>query len=333
MIDHLSLPSHSKLNSNIATFKHLNLLKLIGSGSYAKVYLVTDQRGFKYAIKAIEKTNVVFERRCLENEITNLSTLCGHPNIVKLYSTMETKDHVYLLEEYCESDLFDVIIKGLDERTFRKLFKELCKAVAYCHSKSIYHRDLKPENILLTHNNKLKLCDFGLSTSDVLNDEFSIGSVRYMSPEVYNHPNANDTILKLPYLSKANDVWALGIILINMLTSQNPWAVPNECDGKFKNFLKNSNFFDTFKFSLKLKTVLKTVFDIEPFSRPSCDELSSMIDNIQIFFQHNAEYQLLKPKPKPINFNVFKAVLTCHKFIQNSYFPKSIKFVCKIEQL
>jgi serine/threonine protein kinase len=184
---------NDELLAYVSAKTNLIVTRLIGQGSFGNVYLAEDSKRNQYAVKAIEKKP---ESRnfSLYTEIQHLSVLCGQTN---------------LIQECCDKDLFDVIEQVLDELTIRKLFKELCKAVGYCHSKSIYHRDLKPENSLIK-NNALKLCDFGLSTTDSLCDEFYTGSVRYMAPEVYCDPIVTITSLKMPYVSSANDVWALG---------------------------------------------------------------------------------------------------------------------------
>jgi serine/threonine protein kinase len=266
----------------------LLVTKLIGKGTFASVYLAEDEKRNQYAVKAIEK-NPESTNSSVYNEIENLSNLCGHPNIVKLYRTVETDTYIYLIQECCDKDLFDAIEQGLDELTIRKLFKELCKAVAYCHSKSIYHRDLKPENILIK-NNTLKLCDFGLSTTDSLCDEFQTGSVRYMAPEVYCDPSVSDTSLKMPYVSSANDVWALGIILINLLTSRNPWESPSRSDKHFQKFRKNpKSFFKTLKISKELVPVLENAFQNDPFDRPNVEELLILVDNVPFMLDGDRE--------------------------------------------
>ena len=60
-------------------------------------------------------------------------------------------------------DLFDLVIESgrLDEKTARKIFRQLFSAVLYCHDNMMVHRDLKPENMLLDENNNLKIIDFG----------------------------------------------------------------------------------------------------------------------------------------------------------------------------
>jgi serine/threonine protein kinase len=265
--------------AHVSAKTNLVVTRLIGKGSFANVYLGEDSKRNKYAVKAIENSTA----SGLYTEIEHLSALSGHPNIVKLYRTVETDAYLYLIQECCDHDLFDAIEQGLDELTVRKLFKDLCNAVAYCHSKSIYHRDLKPENIMIK-NDTLKLCDFGLSTCDSLSDEFETGSVSYMSPEVYCDPNANSSSLKMPYFSSANDVWALGIILINMLTQRNPWELPTQSDKLFKLFDKNPiGFFKEFGFSFELCAFLDRVFEMDPFNRPKVKELSEMIDKIPSF--------------------------------------------------
>jgi serine/threonine protein kinase len=265
----------------------LKIVRRIGSGSNGNVYLAKGKKKRPLAVKVIQKNHNILSKQA--NEIQYLSVLRDHPNIVKLYRTVETEKFIYIIQEYCEQDLFSYIEAGISESTIRRLFKDLCTAVAYCHSQSIYHRDLKPENILLK-NNTVKLCDFGLSTNHHLSDEFKTGSERYMSPEVYCDSSKKRN-LNMPYFTWANDVWALGIILINMITMKNPWTAPSKKNEQFMKYRKDPiAFFNVFKFSDELVKLLVTVFDIEPFNRPSAAELSCKINQIPHFVKKQTNY-------------------------------------------
>lgn len=93
--------------------------------------------------------------------------------------------------------------------------KSILSALAHMHEKDTMHRDLKPSNILLTDRNdlsSLKIIDFGLSEKYVVMDEFSNeqGTLFYMAPEVVRGKGK---------ISKSVDIWAIGIIMYQMLSN------------------------------------------------------------------------------------------------------------------
>ncbi|KAJ3104799.1 hypothetical protein HDU97_008867 [Phlyctochytrium planicorne] len=121
---------------------------------------------------------------------------------------------------------------GLPLSTVRLLFTRIALSVDYCHQRGIFHRDLKPENILIHPKDlSVRLADFGLATDKPWSFIQACGSVRYMSPECLGVdlsrrlPPPNPPKLK-GFSSPPNDVWALGIILLNMLFAQHPWSSP-----------------------------------------------------------------------------------------------------------
>jgi serine/threonine protein kinase len=218
------------------------LVRIIGEGSFATVFLATDENNNNYAVKCLFKQGLTHRELRAQLAEAKLLARLSHPNIVSLIKTVDDEDAVYLIQEYCQTDLFDSILrtKGYDETLTKQLFAQVCDAVAYIHSKSVYHRDIKPENILLK-DGVVKLADFGLATTDELCDDFQVGSNRYMSPEVYTAEQSETSPFKLPYSAAANDVWALGIVLINMLTGRNPWSKPTLTDKRFKRYFSGTS--------------------------------------------------------------------------------------------
>lgn len=96
--------------------------------------------------------------------------------------------------------------------------------------------------------------------------------------------------MPLPYSSAANDVWSLGIIFINMLTGKNPWVEPSKKDKHFTVHLLSNrpgrvdSFQSQFNFSHELCFILRRVFDLDPFARPSAAQLFHMIEALPYFF-------------------------------------------------
>ena len=140
----------------------------LGKGSYGTVQLGR-LKGTKVnrAIKIIDKSKVSnVERFRLEVEIM---FRLNHPSILRLFDYFEDKKFIYLVLELCSGgELFDRIIekKYYHEDEARQIFKQIIKAIHYCHLNGVCHRDLKPENFIMlsqTDPYLLKVIDFGLS--------------------------------------------------------------------------------------------------------------------------------------------------------------------------
>ncbi len=170
--------------------------------------------------------------------------LGNHANIVNLIHSFETEAHIYIVLEFCSrGDLYEAIRTGtgpLETEHVRRFMLQLVDAVAYIHSKGMYHRDIKPENIFLTQAGEMKLGDFGLATTDKWTYETTVGSDRYMSPEQYDSAGAG-------YAPEQADIWAIGICLLNILFSRNPFTTPTESDPLFLDFSRDKqSLFDVF---------------------------------------------------------------------------------------
>lgn len=177
-------------------------------------------------------------------ELFSHRVLGDHPNIVNLIDAFETEAHRYLVLEFCsQGDLYEAIRTGygpLETEHVRSFMLELVDAVSYMHSKGIYHRDIKPENIFLTESGSMKLGDFGLATTEKWSYEMTVGSDRYMAPEQYDSAGAG-------YSPAQADVWAIGICLLNILFSRNPFTAPTEADPLFLDFSRDKqSLFDVF---------------------------------------------------------------------------------------
>ncbi|KAI9700344.1 MAG: hypothetical protein M1836_002359 [Candelina mexicana] len=222
----------------------------LNHGSFGMVFMAKDHsNGEHVAIKCLTKSsappcpaNLAVDDR--SEELACHARLGFHPNIVNLLHSFETEAHIYLVLEFCSmGDLYEAIRLGhgpLETENVRDFMNQFLDAVEFMHSKGLYHRDIKPENIFLTQSGNLKLGDFGLATTEEWTDEASVGSDRYMSPEQYDPAGTG-------YSSAKADIWAVGICLLNILFSRNPFKVPNESDPLFADFaLDRQSLFDVF---------------------------------------------------------------------------------------
>ena len=139
----------------------------------------------------------------------------NHIHIVKVFDYVAEKGNAYCVMPYYSKNLRAVINEENDTFVLLNYIIQLCEAIQFIHSKDITHRDLKPENILIDENNILVLTDFGIAH---FNDSIKtkkrewLGNRRYAAPEQL----ATDEI------TTACDVYALGRIINELFTKQNP---------------------------------------------------------------------------------------------------------------
>jgi serine/threonine protein kinase len=235
------------LNGRYQTISPLN------HGSFGMVFMAHDLlTNENVAIKCLTKsaaaagtvdgTEFAFDDN--SEEFALHSRLGMHPGIVNLVESFETENHAYLVLEFCaQGDLYEAIRNGhgpLQTEHVRQFMLELVEAVEYIHSKGVYHRDIKPENIFLTQDGAMKLGDFGLATTDKWSYEMTVGSDRYMAPEQFDSAGAG-------YSPAEADIWAIGICLLNILFSRNPFTTPTEADPLFLDFSRDKqSLFDVF---------------------------------------------------------------------------------------
>lgn len=260
----------------------LELTGVLGIGAYGVVYNAVDIfTCTPYAVKALTKNGLdARQKRFQQREIALHLKASAHPSVVSLMKIVETSDCTFVIMEYCpEGDLFSNITErghyvGNDELA-RRVFLQLLDAVEYCHSLGIYHRDLKPENVLVCNRgSEVKLADFGLATTDSYTNDFGCGSTFYMSPECQQSSSRTANC----YASAPNDVWSLGVILVNLTCGRNPWKRASQSDSTYRAYLKDRQFLRSIlPLSPSLNAILQKVFEPNPMKRISISELRARI--------------------------------------------------------
>lgn len=264
---------------------HLQLVKVLGVGAYGVVYAAVDIYNNKpYAVKALSKVGPTglplddAQKKFQAREISLHARARRHPNIVSLTEILDGPDCVYVVMEYCpEGDLFAAITEKHhyvgDDALAKRVFLQLLDAVQFCHRIGIYHRDLKPENVLVCNQGQtVKLADFGLATTEEFTTDFGCGSTFYMSPECHKRSGASC------YESGPNDVWSLGVILVNLTCGRNPWKRAEPRDETYAAYLRDPNFLRSIlPLSAELNSILCRIFEPDPRKRITLDELRDAI--------------------------------------------------------
>mmetsp|Transcript_20714 Transcript_20714/g.38561 ORF Transcript_20714/g.38561 Transcript_20714/m.38561 type:complete len:612 (-) Transcript_20714:44-1879(-) len=199
-------------------------MRVLGKGTYGEVRLVKHRSGDLYAMKVIDKHSIVDEEALyiLKREIQVHKNL-SHRHITKLYDHFEDEDNVYLLLEYASKGALFYKARRqtrLTEDEARKFFKQATEGILYLHLNHIIHRDLKPENILLDSKENVKICDFGWCVKTTELRTTFCGTLDYMAPEMFSPEGHSFEV----------DLWALGVLLYELLHGKPPFSASTETD-------------------------------------------------------------------------------------------------------
>lgn len=169
--------------------------KVMGKGAFGKVNLAIHRLSGKFvALKSINKQfmNEESSKRKVMQEF-NILRRTRHKNIVRLYESFETPQHIVFVMEVCGGgDLLTYVRRRrkLKEDVARHLFRQILQGLQYIHSQRVLHRDIKLDNVLLTSQGHVKICDFGVSKLVTKPGEAMFeqcGTPAYIAPEVFEN--------------------------------------------------------------------------------------------------------------------------------------------------
>uniref|UniRef100_A0A670Y656 Ribosomal protein S6 kinase n=2 Tax=Pseudonaja textilis TaxID=8673 RepID=A0A670Y656_PSETE len=222
-VKEIPITHHVKEGCEKADPAQFELLKVLGQGSFGKVFLVRKiigpDAGHLYAMKVLKKASLKVRDRVRTKMERDILVEVNHPFIVKLHYAFQTEGKLYLILDFLRGgDVFTRLSKEVmfTEEDVKFYLAELALALDHLHSLGIVYRDLKPENILLDEAGHIKLTDFGLSKESVDQEKKAYsfcGTVEYMAPEVVNRRGHNQSA----------DWWSFGVLMFEMLTGTLPF--------------------------------------------------------------------------------------------------------------
>uniref|UniRef100_A0A672ZNF7 non-specific serine/threonine protein kinase n=1 Tax=Sphaeramia orbicularis TaxID=375764 RepID=A0A672ZNF7_9TELE len=223
ILKEIDISHHVKEGCEKADPSQFQLLKVLGQGSYGKVFLVRKIRGVDrgqlYAMKVLKKATLKVRDRVRSKMERDILAEVNHPFIVKLHYAFQTEGKLYLILDFLRGgDLFTRLSKEVmfTEEDVKFYLAELALALDHLHSLGIIYRDLKPENILLDEEGHIKITDFGLSKEAIDHDKRAYsfcGTIEYMAPEVVNRRGH----------TQSADWWSFGVLMFEMLTGSLPF--------------------------------------------------------------------------------------------------------------
>ena len=205
------------------TLGQYQVLKPIGQGGMAKIYLayqpsVRREVAIKVMSSPLQQTASSIKRFAQEVEVI---AHLQHPQIIPVYDFGEHGDQIYIVMAYIRggtlADRIEQAPNGLPKEEIVRLLDLIAEGLDYAHAKGIVHRDLKPNNILMDESSHPYIADFGLAKLTEgkieLTNTMMTGTAAYMAPEIAQSGKS----------TKRADVYAIGIILFEMLTGRLPF--------------------------------------------------------------------------------------------------------------
>ncbi|CAG9316502.1 CDKL5_2 [Blepharisma stoltei] len=204
------------------------VIGVVGEGAYGVVLKCKNKEsGEIVAIKKFKDSEEDETIRKTTIREVKILRMLKHENIVQLKEAFRRKGKLYLVFEYVDKNLLEILEEnnsGLDVEKIRSYIYQLCKSIDYCHKQDIIHRDIKPENLLISISHTLKLCDFGFARTA---PQKGGALTDYVATRWYRSP---ELLLGGHEYGREVDMWAIGCIMGELTDGQPLFPGENEID-------------------------------------------------------------------------------------------------------
>uniref|UniRef100_A0A665UD49 Protein kinase C n=1 Tax=Echeneis naucrates TaxID=173247 RepID=A0A665UD49_ECHNA len=246
------------------TINHLVLHKVLGKGSFGKVLLAELKgQGQYFAVKVLKKDVVLMDDdvECTMVEKRVLALAWENPFLTQLYSTFQSKEHLFFVMEYLNGGdlMFHIQDKGrfdLNRATFYAA--EIIIGLQFLHTKGIIYRDLKLDNVMLDKDGHIKIADFGMCKENVFGEARATtfcGTPDYIAPEILHGQKYTFSV----------DWWSFGVLVYEMLIGQSPFQGDDE-DELFESIRSDVPHYPRW-ITKEAKSLLEQLFERDPTRR------------------------------------------------------------------
>jgi eukaryotic-like serine/threonine-protein kinase len=267
------------------TIEHYEISRRLGAGGSGVVYLATDTLLQRPVVLKILRTGLLSAEQLRSTVLreARLASAIEHPNVCAIYEVGESGDEGYIVMQYVPGQSLDrLIARGpASLQLVLSVGIQIADGLQAAHTLGIFHRDLKPQNVMLTDGGLVKILDFGLarrlrpedasfdpskpglarSASVAATYTARGGTIRYMAPEQFVTGQS----------SVQSDVWALGVILYELVSGRHPFVRPDAEDFQAIRAIQFSDPPDLNEsvpgISVELKSVIATCLEKNPATR------------------------------------------------------------------
>jgi serine/threonine-protein kinase len=267
------------------TIKHYEIVRRLGAGGSGVVYLANDTLLQRPVVIKVLRAGMMSAEKMRSTILreARLASAIEHPNVCAIYEVGESGDEGYIVMQYVPGQSLDhLIAQGpANLKLVLSVGIQIADGLQAAHSLGIFHRDLKPQNVMLTDGGLAKILDFGLArrlppedatfdpTKPSLAKDASVaatytargGTIRYMAPEQFVTGQS----------SVQSDVWALGVILYELVSGRHPFSRPDAEDFQAIRAIQFSDLPDLGEIvpgiSDELKSVIATCLEKNPAMR------------------------------------------------------------------
>ena len=264
------------------------ILRRLGTGGSGEVFLANDTVLQRPAVLKILRTGVLSAAQMRSTVLreARLASAIEHPNICAIYEVGEAGDESYIAMQYVSGQSLDQLIaRGpSNSQLVLSVGIQIADGLHAAHALGIFHRDLKPQNVMLTDGGLVKILDFGLArrlrpeeagfdpakhvqhnqpTPVVTAHTARGGTIRYMAPEQFVTGQS----------SAQSDIWALGVILYELVSGRHPFSRPDDDDFQAMRAIQFQDPADLSQIipeiSPELKSVIASCLEKNPSTRYS----------------------------------------------------------------
>ncbi len=256
--------------------EHYEILRRLGAGGSGVVYLANDTLLTRPVVLKILRRGLLTQGQMRSTVLreARLASAIEHPNVCAIYEVGETGDEAYIVMQFVPGQSLDILIqRGPGNiQLVLSVGIQIADGLQAAHALGIFHRDLKPQNVMLTDGGLVKILDFGLarrlrpedaafdpSKSTVARSAATAetytargGTIRYMAPEQFVTGQS----------SVQSDIWALGVLLYELISGRHPFARPDAEDFQIIRSIQFSEPLDIREIVPGLSPELNSVIDL-----------------------------------------------------------------------